>query len=122
MREQIQSKLEEIDSIETSAEIPDDLIQSGITYFSFSLQQDYDTSNHDRNYSYRYAITGYLKRRDNLEENTIEVLDTAKDLILSKLKELNIRGSATELPAIDGIRKLRITGYVYYDEITQNLR
>ncbi len=122
MREQIQSKLEEITSIETSAEVPDDLLQSGVTYFSYSLQQDFDASNYDKNYTYRYAITGYLKRRDNLEENTIAILDTAKDLILEKLKDLNIRGSATELPAIDGIRKLRITGYVYYDELTNNLR
>jgi len=122
MRELIQTKLAEILTVDTSAEIPDDMIQKGKTYFSFSLQQDYDTSNHDNDITYRYAITGYLKRRDDLEENTISILDTASDDILSKLKDLNIKASVVELPAIDGIRKSRITGYVYYDEMTQNLR
>ena len=122
MRELIQTKLAEILTVDTSAEIPDDMLQNGKTYFSFSLQQDYDTSNHDNDVTYRYALTGYLKRQDNLEENTISILDTAKDNILSKLKELNIKGNAVELQAIDGIRKIRITGYVYYDEMTQNLR
>ena len=121
IRTQIQSKLEEIDNIDTSAEVQDDLLQKGKTYFSFSLQADFTDSNFDENYRYRISLTGYLKRKEDQTENTLQIIDIAKQNIQEKLKELNIRTSMTDLNILDSIRKSRITGWVYYNEITNSL-
>src|SRR5699024_7156479 len=93
MRVDIQQLLEEINDIEITPEIPDDIIEENKTYFSFSLQEDYQNSDYDKNYTYRVSIIGYLKRKKDYTENTLEILDNKAQEIISKLKEMNIRCS-----------------------------
>lgn len=121
MRVDIQQLLEEINDIEITPEIPDDIIEENKTYFSFSLQEDYQNSDYDKNYTYRVSIIGYLKRKKDYTENTLEILDNKKEEIISKLKEMNIRCSYNDESATDSIKKIKITGYGVYNQINNKL-
>ena len=120
MRELIQSKLEEIEGLEVTTEIPDDLIEDGKTYFSFSLQNDYPNSDLDKNYTYRPSFIGFVKRRNINTENTLEIIDNVTMKIVNKFKELNFRTSYNDI-TVDSIQKIRITGNSFYNEITERL-
>lgn len=120
MREVIQAKLEEIQDIEITSEMPDEVLEEGKTYFSYTLQNDYQDSDLNKNYTYRPFIIGYVKRIENLEENTLEIIDEAAQDIVNKLKELNIRTSYRDV-TLDKIRKVQVTGYGLYNEINNML-
>ena len=120
MREVIQAKLEEIQDIEVTSEMPDEVLEEGKTYFSYTLQTDYQTSDLNKNYTYRPFIVGYVKRVENLEENTLGIVDQATQDIVNKLKELNIRTSYRDV-TLDKIRKIQVTGYGLYNEINNIL-
>lgn len=120
MREEVQAKLEEIQDIEITSELPDEVLEEGKTYFSFSLQNDYQGSDLNKNYTYRPFIIGYVKRVENLEENTLEIVDNATEDIVNKLKELNIRTSFRDV-TLDKIRKIQVTGWGLYNEINNML-
>ena len=121
MRVDIQQLLEEINDIEITPEIPDDIIEENKTYFSFSLQENYQNSDYDKNYTYRVSIIGYLKKKKNYTENTLEILDNKKEEIISKLKEMNIRCSYSDESTTDSIKKIKITGYGIYNQINNKL-
>lgn len=120
MREFIQSKLEEIKGLEVTPEIPDDLIEDGKTYFSFSLQNDFQNSDLDKNYTYRPSFIGFVKRRKNTTENTLEIVDNMTIQIVNKFKELNFKTSYNDV-TVDSIQKNRVTGNSLYNEITERL-
>ena len=120
MREFIQSKLEEIEGLEVTPEIPDDLIEDGKTYFSFSLQNDFQNSDLDKNYTYRPSFIGFVKRRKNTTENTLEIVDNMTIQIVNKFKELNFKTSYNDV-TVDSIQKNRVTGNSLYNEITERL-
>lgn len=120
MREEVQAKLEEIQDIEITSELPDEVLDEGKTYFSFTLQNDYQGSDLNKNYTYRPFIIGYVKRVENLEENTLDIVDKATEDIVNKLKELNIRTSYRDV-TLDSIRKVQVTGYGLYNEINNML-
>ena len=116
MREVIQAGLEEIQDIEVTSELPDEVLDEGKTYFSFTLETYYQNSDLGKNYTYRPSLIGYVKRVENLEENTLDIVDKATQDIVNKLKELNIRTSYRDV-TLDKIRKVQITGYGLYNEI-----
>lgn len=120
MREEVQAKLEEIQDIETTSELPDEVLEGNKTYFSFKIYNDYQDSDLNKNYTYRPSIIGYVKRVENLEENTLEIVDMAAQDIVNKLKELNIRASYRDV-TLDKIRKIQVTGYGLYNEINNML-
>lgn len=121
LRSLIQQKLEEIQDIEVSAEVPDDVIEDGKTYFSFSLQNNYQNSDYDKNFTYRLSLDGFIKRKNSTEENTLELVDKAQDEIKNKLKELNITTSFQDVSVLDTIRKVRVSGSVQYNELNNGL-
>lgn len=121
LRSLIQAELEEIQDIEVSSEVPDDVIEDGKTYFSFSLQKNYQDSDLDKNYTYEISLDGYIKRKNDLEQNTLEIVDNAQDEIEKKLKELNITTSFQDVSVLDTIRKIRVSGAVQYNEINNGL-
>ena len=125
MRETIQSKLEELNTdyynIEISTEVPDDMLENQTTYFSFTFAENFVDSDFDNNCTKRVEIIGYVKRLVNSNENTLEIVDSATDDIISKLKELNIRCSSDDVSMLDNIRKIRITGTGMYNEINNKL-
>ena len=121
LREFIQSKLEEIQDLEVTPEIPDDVLEKNKTYFSYSLQKTYANSDIDKNFTYNVNLIGFIKRINDDEENTLKIVDNASYEIEKKLKELNIRTSFLDVSIIDGIRKIQVTGETLYNEINNTL-
>ncbi len=121
MREDLQNLLNEIQDLQVSTEIPDEILEEGKTYFSFTLQEDYQNGDYDNNYTYRVSIIGFLKRKKDNTENTLEILDNKAKEIIEKFKEFNFKCSYRDESALDYIKKIRITGYATYNEINNKL-
>lgn len=121
MRETIQAKLEELTNIEVSAEIPDDMLEKSQTYFSYTLQTNFVDADFENNFTNRVNIIGYVKRLQNSSENTLDIVDSATEDIIDKLKALNIRCSSEDVSMNDNVVKIRITGKVLYNEINDYL-
>lgn len=121
MREDLQDLLNEIQNLQVSTEIPDEILEEGKTYFSFTLQEDYQNSDYDNNYTYRVSIIGFLKRKKDNTENTLDILDNKAKEIIDKFKEFNFKCSYRDESALDYIKKIRITGYATYNEINNIL-
>nr|DAF83008.1 MAG TPA: hypothetical protein [Bacteriophage sp.] len=121
LREFIQSKLEEIQDLEVTPEIPDDVLEKNKTYFSYSLQKSYVNSDIDKNFTYNVNLIGFIKRINDDEEDTLKIVDNTSYEIEKKLKELNIRTSFLDVTVIDGIRKIQVTGETLYNEINNTL-
>lgn len=121
LRELLQSKFEEIQDLEVSPEIPDDVLEKGKTYLTFTLSKRYFDGDFDKNYTYRVNISGYIKRLQDDEENTLEIVDEMSNKIKEKMKELNIKSSFNDISVIDGIRKIQVIAYVSYNEINNAL-
>lgn len=121
LRNLIQAKLEEIQDLETTTEIPDTILEKGTTYFSYTLQKTYNGSDTDKNYTYSVRLLGYIKRLQNDTENTLKIVDDISLEIENKLKELNIHTSFNDVTVIDGIRKIQVSGECMYNEINNGL-
>lgn len=121
LRELIQSKFEEIQDLEASPEKPDEVLEQGKTYFSYTLRRRYVNSDHDKNFTYRINLIGYIKRLQNDEENTLEIVDKMSDKLKEKMKELNIKASFDDVSIMDGIRKIQVMAEVEYNEINNGL-
>lgn len=121
LRSLIQSKLEEIQNLEVTTEIPDDILEKNTTYFSYTLQKNFIDGDTDKNFTYRVNILGYIKRLQNDQENTLEIVDNKADDIKEKLKELNIHTDFNDVTVIDGIRKVQVRGECMYNEINNGI-
>lgn len=121
MRTLIQEKMNEITNIDSGEVISDDIVEDNITYFGYQINKNYINSDMERNYTYRVSIIGYIARRIKSEENTTEIVDIATDTIIKKLKELNFKCSSEDISISNNIRKVKITGYVEYNEINNKL-
>lgn len=121
MREYIQSKLNELSNIEIGPFIPDGMIENKTTYFGYQLQEDYQSSDMDKNDHIRVSIQGFVLRKVSTNEDTLQIIDTASNQIKNKLKELNFKVSLKDVTLNDDIRKIQVTGYVYYNEINNKL-
>lgn len=122
MRELVQQKLEEIQDIETTTSIPDDLMELGKVYFTYTLQKLFINKDYDKNYTYKIAIVGFVKTKDSSEENILQKVDNACDSIIDKLKELNFECSLNDITDNDSsMKKIKITGSVKYNEINNIL-
>ena len=121
LRNFIQQKLEEIQDLEVTPEIPDNLLEKNITYFSYTLEKNYFGADTGGNYTYSINLLGYIKRLQNDTENTLEIVDNIANQIKEKLKELNIHTSFYDVSVIDGIRKIQVRGDCMYNEINNGL-
>ena len=121
MREFIQQKLEEIQDIEITPILTDDIIEEGKTYFCYYLGENHVNNDLDRASTYRISITGFIKRKEIASENTIEIIDNAKETLKNKFKEINIAISFIDIETIDNIRKARGNGTAIYNELTYRI-
>ena len=121
MREYIQSKLNELSNIEIGPFIPDGMIENKTTYFGYQLQEDYQSSDMDKKDHIRVSIQGFILRKVSANEDTLQIIDDASKQIKNKLKELNFKVSLKDVTLSDDIRKIQVTGYVYYNEINNKL-
>lgn len=119
MRNFIQSKLNEIDGIDAGEIISDSLLEEKITYFGYSLSINHQTQNTtiDNKNTYMVSIIGFVERIIDPTENTLEIVDGASKKIIDKLKEINIKCSSQDISDNDNIKKSKITGYGYFNEI-----
>ena len=121
IRETIQSKLEELENIDSGKIITDDIVVENTTYFGYELSKNYINTDQDKNYTYRQNLTGYVVRLLDTTENTQEIVDNAVEDILDKLKELNFKCNSRDINLTDNLVKVQITGYVDYNEINNKL-
>lgn len=121
MREDIQLLLNEIQNVETSTEIPDDMLENSKTYFSFSLIENQLNTDFENNFTNEVNIQGYVKRLVRDDENTLEIVDDACKEIINKLKEFNIRCSYSDITIDNTIKKIQIRGRGIYNQINNKL-
>ena len=121
MRVYIQTKLNELSNIEIGPFIPDGMIENKTTYFGYQLQEDYQNSDMNKNDHIRVSIQGFIVRKITNDEDTLQIIDTASKQIKDKLKELNFKVSLKDVTLADDLRKIQVTGYVYYNEINNKL-
>lgn len=119
IRELIQSKLDEIDNLESGVPIPDDIVEDGKTYFGYELQEDNAGSDLENNYTMQVSIIGRIVRKNNVTENTLEIIDETLKEIKKKLKELNFKYSYKDITLDNGIRKIQVSGSTKYNEINR---
>ena len=117
MRETIQSKLEDLTSVQSGKVIADDIVVENTTYFGYTLNTNFVNRDLDKNTTYRVNITGYVVRLVDPTENTQSIVDTATEDIIEKLKELNFKCSYQDITYTDDLIKTQITGYTEYNEI-----
>lgn len=120
MRETIQSKLDELEDIDSGKIIPDDIVVEGTTYFGYELSKNYIGSDLEKNYTYRQNLTGYVVRLLDTTEDTQKIVDTAVEDIKDKLKELNFKSSSRDINLTDNLVKVQITAYTDYNEINND--
>lgn len=121
MRVFIQTKLNELNGIEIGPFIPDDMVLNRTTYFGYQLQEDYQNSDMERKDHIRVSIQGFILRKIASDEDTLQIIDNASQMIKNKLKELNFKVSFKDVTLADDLRKIQVTGYVYYNEINNKL-
>ena len=117
LRELIQSKFNEIIDLESGPPIPDSVVEEGKTYFGYELSEDFLYSDMDSNYVMQVNIIGRIVRKNNISENTLEIIDKTLEELKKKLKELKIRYSYKDVTMDNNIRKILVTGNVKYNEL-----
>ena len=123
IRELIQSKLEEIQDLEVTSLIPDDLMEENTIYFTYSLQKFFEDSDFDKDYSYQITLTGYVKAKNSNGEDILDDIDGKGEEVIQKLKELNIKCDIFDVTEADiAEKKLKVVGSVRYNEINYLLR
>ena len=121
MREYIQTALNTLTDIDSGNFQPDGIIEAGTTYFGYQLTENYQESDFDKNDTRRVSILGFITRKTSSDENTLEIIDEASETVRDKLKELNFKISLEDVTLTDEIRKIKVTGYVYYNSMNNNL-
>lgn len=121
MREFIQSQLNQITLLESGPFISESILEEGITYFGYQLQEDFISSNFDNDYNMRVNILGFVMRKENTSENTLKIIDEAKDEIIKKLKKSNFKTSYKDVSLENGIRKIQITANAKYNDKMKKL-
>lgn len=121
MREYIQNKLDEIESVDSGDIVQEDIIELGTTYFGYSITTNFQKQDQDKNGTYRVSMIGFVIRKQSQLENTLSIVDNAVTEIEKKFKELNIKCSHEDITINNNVRKIKITGYCYFNEINNKI-
>lgn len=121
MRTLIQSKLDEVNTVDAGEIISDDIVEDNVTYFGYQIKKTFINGDFENNYTYRVSITGYITRRIQATENTTQIVDNASEQIMGKLKELNFKCNSEDISIDNNIKKMKINGYTTYNEINNKL-
>lgn len=122
IRTQIQTKLNELTTINSGPLKPDGMVEAGETYFGYTLQESYQGEDFEKNYAMEISLTGNLVRKYSSEEDTIKIVDTALEDLKLKLKALNFKYSYNDVSAFqDGFTKIAVRANVKYDELNKTL-
>ena len=119
MREYIQSKLDEIDDLDSGEPIADDVVEEGKTYFGYDLQETYIDSDYDNNYTMQVNLTGRLVRKINPTENTLAIVDSVLSELKEKFKEINFKYGYQDVTLDNRIKKIVVPAEGIYNEINK---
>ena len=121
LRQMIQSKLTEIDGLESGIIVVQDMVETGRYYFGYDVR----TSLNKRDLSYdneqyTIAIIGYLSTKGGTQKQFDDYLDA----ICEKLGELRFRPTTQDSPITPdtGYRECMITAYAQLNTLERTLR
>lgn len=121
LRVMIQSKLNEIEGLESGLIVSQDLVETGRYYFGYDIR----TSLNKRDLSYdneQYTISlvGYLSTKGGTQKEFDDYLDA----ICEKLGELRFRPTTQDSPIKPdtGYRECMLTAYVQANTLERTLR
>ena len=117
LRKFIQNKLEELENIEVTTELPDEMLVENQVYFSYLLNSNLINKDFDNNFSYNVTILGYLKVKTSPDVDSLDIIDEAQEKLKNKLKDINFSSSFNDVSIIDDIRKVQVTANAKYNEI-----
>ena len=121
LRRMVQSKLTEIEGLESGSIIEQDMVEIGRYYFGYDIR----TSLNKRDLSYdneqyTIALIGYLSTKGG----TLADFDEKLDAICEKLGELRFRSTTQDSPITPdtGYRECMLTAYVQLNTLEKTLR
>ena len=121
LRKLIQSKLTEIDGLESGIIVAQDMVEEGRYYFGYDIR----TSLNKRDLSYdneqyTVSIVGYLSTKNGTQKQFDDYLDA----ICEKLGELRFRPTTQDSPITPdtGYRECMLTAYAQANTLEKTLR
>ena len=121
LRQMIQSKLTEIEGLESGIIVAQDMVETGRYYFGYDVR----TSLNKRDLSYdneqyTVAIIGYLSTKGGTQKK----FDNYLDAICEKLGELRFRPTTQDSPMTPdtGYRECMLTAYAQLNTLEKTLR
>ena len=121
LRQMIQSKLTEIEGLESGIIVAQDMVETGRYYFGYDVR----TSLNERDLSYdneqyTVAIIGYLSTKGGTQKEFDDYLDA----ICEKLGELRFRPTTQDSPITPdtGYRECMLTAYAQLNTLEKTLR
>ena len=121
LRQMIQSKLTEIEGLESGIIVAQDMVETGRYYFGYDVR----TSLNKRDLSYdneqyTVAIIGYLSTKGGTQKEFDDYLDA----ICEKLGELRFRPTTQDSPITPdtGYRECMLTAYAQLNTLDKTLR
>ena len=121
LRRMVQSKLTEIEGLESGSIIEQDMVEIGRYYFGYDIR----TSLNKRDLSYdneqyTIALIGYLSTKGG----TLADFDEKLDAICEKLGELHFRSTTQDSPITPdtGYRECMLTAYAQLNTLEKTLR
>lgn len=121
IRTLIQTRLSQITSIKCGVPIPDGMVEDGVTYFGYEIQENYLASDYNKNYDMEVSLTGRLVRRVNPTEGSLAVLESALEDLKTALKDINFKYSYNDVTTDPNIRKMYVSAVCRYSEINNNI-
>ena len=121
LRKMIQSKLNEIEGLESGIIVSQDMVEVGRYYFGYDLRAS--LNNRDLSYDneqYTISIVGYLSTKGGTQKQFDDYLDA----ICEKLGELRFRPTTQDspIPPDTGYRECMLTAYAQANTLEKSLR
>ena len=121
LRKMIQTKLTEIDGLESGIIVAQDMVEVGRYYFGYDVRTS--LNNRDLSYDneqYTISIVGYLSTKGGTQRQFDDYLDA----ICEKLGELRFRTTTQDSPIAPdtGYRECMLTAYAQANTLEKSLR
>lgn len=121
LRKLIQSKLTEIEGLESGIIVSQDLVEVDRYYFGYDIRTN--LNKRDLSYDneqYTISLVGYLSTKGGTQEQ----FDTYLDAICDKLGELRFRPTTQDSPITPdtGYRECMLTAYAQLNTLEKTLR
>lgn len=121
IRRMVQTRLNEIDGLESGVIVAQDMVEKGRYYFGYDIRTS--LNHRDLSYDneqYTISITGYLSTKGG----TLADFDAKLDAICDKLGELRFRPTTQDSPIAPdtGYRECMITAYAQANTLDRALR